>query len=339
MKNKIKIILFLIIISLSFFVSWISWVIDFIVVSMLYWAIFYLIIASFRKIKNNEYKIFHFKNFNWFFQEFLYRFYVFIIVLVTLIWSFCYYQNEISPAKMPIYTLTNWDKSVVFQAMSHIWSDNFYKKVTKNIEKYKNDWYVLYFEWVRPWTKENQEKFNKAIWVDFNPDLYKNFSKSYWLTYQDNNKLLNIVNKNDYNIDVSIDEIIWEYEKLKIEKNQSWRNYDNPIDLNSEILNSIALLNEKELAILRYVNKSFINVIIKSDSIQNSLSNNFSNKELFEIILNKRNEYLSDEIINSQDKKIIVTYWLLHFKWVFEILKQNDIKWRIEKIDYVNVIN
>jgi len=35
---------------------------------------------------------------------------------------------------------------------------------------------------------------------------------------------------------------------------------------------------------------------------------NFSNKKLFDIILNKRNDILSEEIINSKHKKIFITY-------------------------------
>jgi hypothetical protein len=36
--------------------------------------------------------------------------------------------------------------------------------------------------------------------------------------------------------------------------------------------------------------------------------NNFTNKELFAIILDGRNEVLANEIITSDDKKIITTY-------------------------------
>ncbi|MDD5770036.1 MAG: hypothetical protein PHE25_03645 [Candidatus Gracilibacteria bacterium] len=108
-----------------------------------------------------------------------------------------------------------------------------------------------------------------------------------------------------------------------------------PIDISQEIINQLAKLSENELKVLRYINKSFINLIIKSDGIQSFIQDEFANKNLFEVILNKRNEVITNKIINSFDKKIVVTYGLLHFQGVFNLLKQNDIKWRITKIDYL----
>jgi hypothetical protein len=41
---------------------------------------------------------------------------------------------------------------------------------------------------------------------------------------------------------------------------------------------------------------------------------------------------LSEKIINSNDNKIYITYWLLHFKWVFDILQKNDKNWKIIEV-------
>lgn len=337
-KQKIiTIICYIIILSLYFYISWFLWTIEFMWTIAIYWSIIYLIIWIFKKLKNKEFKIFKQESFRIFLESFIYRIWILMISLIIVLWCFSYYQNEISPARMPIYTISNWEKTVVFEAMSHIWSENFYKKVRENIKKYKENWFVLFFEWVKWWTKENQDKFNKALWVDFNPEIYENFSKLYWLTYQDNSTLLNIVNNKDFNVDVTIDDIISKYEKSKLDKNITNREYKTPIDINTEIKTTLSILNDKQLNILKYINKAMINVIIKSNNIQQTISDNFANKELFDIILNKRNEVIAKEIKNSEHKKIIVTYWLLHFEWIFNILKQNDIKWHIKRIDYVDV--
>jgi hypothetical protein len=47
---------------------------------------------------------------------------------------------------MPTYTISNGEKIVIFQAMSHIASQNFYDTVKKNIFTAKSDDYVYYFE-------------------------------------------------------------------------------------------------------------------------------------------------------------------------------------------------
>ena len=52
--------------------------------------------------------------------------------------------------------------------------------------------------------------------------------------------------------------------------------------------------------------------------------------------LEKSNEIIANEIIKSENKNIFVMYWMLHYLWVYEILKKNDSKWRVENIVYFN---
>jgi hypothetical protein len=58
------------------------------------------------------------------------------------------------------------------------------------------------------------KKFDEALGINFTPTLYENFSRLYGLTFQDNNYFLELVNNYDFNIDLSIDEIIKFYEKI-----------------------------------------------------------------------------------------------------------------------------
>jgi hypothetical protein len=266
-----------------------------------------------------------------FFLRFLYKLVISIVFIVATLWSFAYYQNEISSAPMPEVTITNWKKTIIFQAMSHIWTKNFYDTIKNNIRENKEKWFVYFFEWVKPWSEENLKKFNKAIWIKFDEDLYENLAKLYWVVHQDNQVFLMLVNNLDFNVDLNLDEIMELYEN---DDNFYWNTNNNNleiIDANKQVLEALNNLNEKELEILRYINKSIMNFIIKSEKIQNVLKANFTNQKLFNIILNKRNEVVSDEIIKSKYDKVYVTYWLLHFEWIFELLKINDKNWEILK--------
>jgi hypothetical protein len=269
---------------------------------------------------------------------FFYRVSTSLFLLFTLLGWFAYYQNVLSPAEMPNITISNWKKTVVFQAMSHIWTQDFYDNVRKNIINAKKEWFVYFFEWVKPWKAESNKAFDKAIWFQFDKDLYKNFSKVYGVTNQDNNYFLWLWDKNcdldycDFNVDLSMDEIVDSYKEKQIQDPNWVNNSDRlPLDANKEILNSLSKLNDRELKLLVYVNKSILNLIIKSDGIKDFVTKNFANQQLFDVILNKRNEVLTDEIIKSKHDKIFITYWLLHFNWVFEILKKNDPNWKIIK--------
>lgn len=334
-KQKLTILFFIIIFIWNFYISWIYAIPNLIFSLAFYSVLIYFLYWLFKKIKDRNFKILNFKNYKIYLNEFLYRVSSLIIILIIIIWWFSFYQNDINPAKMPVYEISNWDKTVVFHTMSHIWTKKFYDQVKENIKKLKLNWYVLYFEWVKTWSKENNENFNKALWIKLDNKTYENISKLYWLINQDNSLFLNQVNNKDYNIDISIDDIM---EKYKILKNKNWNQnkiYKEPIDVNNIIINELVKLKENELNMLKYINKSFINLIIKNDNLQSIIQNNFVNKELFDVILNERNKVIAEKIISSEDKKIISIYWLLHFKWIFELLKQKDIKWKIIKIDYL----
>lgn len=238
---------------------------------------------------------------------------------------------------MPTYHLTNWTKNIVFQWMIHIWDPKFYEKVESEISKYKEIWYVYYFEWVRPSEIEwNNEKFDKALWIEFTDDLYSNVSKIYWLVSQDNNKFLWLVNDKDYNVDISLDDIIAEYEKIPKEDKPEEK---EAVKINDKIIEELSSLKWNELKLLIELNRWILNFMLKNDTILETLSSNFWNPALFQVILHKRNENLVDYINSSEDKNIYITYWLLHFKWVFELLKESDQKWRITKIEYLYPIS
>ena len=234
---------------------------------------------------------------------------------------------------MPEITITNWDKVVVFQAMSNIGTQDFYNSVQENITRKKEEWFVYFFEWVKPGSDENHEKFNQALWIEFDKNLYENLSKLYGVVNQENEAFLLLVNDLDFNVDLNLDQIIEFYEQstdaIESESNKNILWNSSIIDVNAEIIKVLSSLNEKQLNILRYLNKSILNLIIKSEWIQNVLTKNFSNEKLFDIILDKRNEVLADEIITSEYKKIYTTYGLLHFEWTFELLQKEDQNWKI----------
>jgi len=327
-KNIYTSIILFIFTIILYYLNWFIWVLEFILSLCLYTIFFYYLNIIWSKIRKKE----AISSYN-FIKIFLYKITNILLILTLFIGWLSYISNEIYPAKMPEYTISNWDKEVKFQAMSHIWSENFYKEVQDNIKNYKKNWWVYFYEWVKPWTNENLQKFNQAIWIKFDKNLYKNFSKLYWLTFQDNSIFLWLVNNKDFNIDISLDQIM----KLYKNKTNSIKTLSNtpPIEASKEIIKTLSQLNERELHILIYINQAILNFIIWSNNTQEFLNNNFTNKKLFEVILDERNKVVANEIINTQYKKIYMTYWLLHFKWILELLQKNDPNWKIIKTKYL----
>ena len=314
---------------ISYYFSGIIWTLNFIVTIWFYIIIFYAFHLLWKTIRKQE-----IEDSIEFMKKFTFKISTLIVFLVSIIGSFSYLSNEIYPAEMPEHTVTNWEKTIVFQAMVHIWKESFYDKVAENLKSFKENWWVYFYEWVRPWSQESADKFNQALWADFNPDFYKNFSKLYWVTYQDNAEFLWLVNDKDFNIDLSIDEIVNLYDE-RISENQNKTTSQDPLDMNKEVEMVLSNVNDKELKLLVYINQAILNLLISSDSLQTTISENFWNKDLMDVILHERNTVLADAIMDSEYNDIYITYGLLHFKWILEILQENDSNWKITNTKYL----
>jgi hypothetical protein len=73
---------------------------------------------------------------------------------------------------------------------------------------------------------------------------------------------------------MNIDEIISEYESLKIEKNIV-KEYESPIDINTEIINTLSELSSRQLEVLQFVNLTFLTTLTKNEELLQSIQNNF----------------------------------------------------------------
>lgn len=319
------------------FLFWFTSFLYFFIFVFFYWSLFYILSFPFKKFKNKDLEFFNRENFWRFSYNFLYRISVSFAIILSILASLAYYENEISPAMMPVYHISNWDKKIVFHSMSHIASPEFYLDVKNDIDSLRKNWYILFYEWVRPWTKESNDKFDQALWVKFDKNLYKNMSKLYWLVNQDNSLFVYSWAKN---VDLNMDEIVDIYQKLekKETKKISSNQIKEPIDMNKLIDESVASLSDRQLSIIKYVNRAIMNIIIKNENIQDLMYQAIWNKALMDTILEKRNEYLVKAIESEEEKNIVITYWLLHFKWVFEELQKKDKNWKIEKVNYLQVI-
>jgi len=312
----------------SFYFSGFIGIISLIISLLLYAHIFYVLHLVWKKIRRLPHT---------FYKDFLLRFFSRLAFLLTLIfllfWGFCYYENEINPAVMPFYTLTDGEKTIYFQTMIHIGREDFYKEIEKNIREKKEDGAVLFYEGVKAWTKENMEKFDSALGVEFSRDLYENFSKLYGVTFQDNENFLGIVNNYDFNIDLSIDEIMTLYEEEV--KNTQENIPEEVIDVNELLVDELAKINDRQLKVLVYINQAIMNTMIKNEDIQKNLLDSFWNTALFEVILHKRNALLAESIEKSKNEKIFITYGLLHFKWVLKLLQEKNPAWYIKEVQYL----
>lgn len=85
--------------------------------------------------------------------------------------------NEIFPATLPKTTITNGEKTVVFQSMMHVASPGFYEDIRQDMEKLQGLDYVFFYEGVRPGTEESLIQLNALMGMDLSAEMYSFFAK------------------------------------------------------------------------------------------------------------------------------------------------------------------
>ncbi len=89
---------------------------------------------------------------------------LFILVsIATLPFYFLVYYSEAHPLAMPQAVLTDGKKTVTFQGMVHVGSENFYKSVIYDLEMALDDGYRLYYEGITPSTPEADAWFSNVV--------------------------------------------------------------------------------------------------------------------------------------------------------------------------------
>lgn len=314
-----------------YYLSWIGRLIDMWWAIILYSVVLFLIYALWKFLHGREQA-----HFFLFFISFLYRVSVFIAITLILIGSFVVYHNEIRPAQFPLYTLSNWQKTLKFQTVSHIASPSFYLEIRESIKEAKQDDYVLLFEGVRPWSDENMEAFNTALWINFSDTLYENFSQLYGITSQDNMMFLGLWDTPDINVDLDIDTIMALYRDTQWDIGKSQDNWEI-LQIDDEIIRILWDLNPRELVVLQYVNQSLLNFFMKQSWLQSYILSQ-SWADIFEIILWDRDRYIAEYIHESEYENMFALYGKLHFEWIFRTLRLRDMRWEIIDVEYNQVI-
>jgi len=251
-------------------------------------------------------------------------------LLFTWIAYFVYYQLHLHPAHMSRSTFQSEQKTIVIQEMSHIASPTFYQQVQETIEKYKKDGYVLFYEWVTPGTPENMQTFVELLGVDITGNLYEQIAELFGLVVQENESFLWIGNDLDYNVDVSIDQIV-EYYQTHCQDNPTFPECQpSSVVLSLDEINEAFTIQKQALStltpfwqsVVQNIGKAFLNT-----TVQDAMPTQTTDPHiafLQSIILKYRNEIVAKEILESEHEKIFLLYGALHGPGIVKELKKYD---------------
>ncbi|MBP9779726.1 hypothetical protein KBD33_03845 [Candidatus Gracilibacteria bacterium] len=214
--------------------------------------------------------------------------------------------------------------------MSHIASDSFYRDKHESIRKLSEGNVVFLIEGVGSGSEESHDRFNQSLGFQFDRDLYPTLAQIAGLSVQSGSVLFDgIAGEKLINIDMNIDEIAG---LLPPVATLSGTLTPPVINLSGE-LRALETLSQSESEFLESIFRAFLNwsIVNMADIDRISLADK---KELFDIILGKRNQKIVDYIVANPNKDIVIVYGALHYPGIMQSLVYHDKKWKIE--NYTN---
>ncbi|ONG37525.1 hypothetical protein BKE30_14365 [Alkanindiges hydrocarboniclasticus] len=254
--------------------------------------------------------------------------------------------TQMHPALVPQVTLTNGDKTIVFQGMQHVGIERFYKSVVYDLEDALSKGYVLYYEGVRPSTPEADTWLNRT--VTGGTDLtttYRLLGDVCGLQFQNDyfGLLAQDVRQHPQShvvADVSTLELKNEYDRLMstdVEFAQAMRQQEQEaVTSPPEVSHFITFLKkgsvrQRELAGI--VCRGVMTMTLRhADEAQ-------SDSQLDKVILDFRNGKLAEQLLAEPRDKIYITYGAKHLPGVFKLLHTADPRWHSVSIKWMRTVD
>jgi len=274
-----------------------------------------------------------------------------LMLLVALLAMPVYYLAHLvdaRPATIPQAVLTDGKKTVVFQGMSHIGSEEFYKSVVFDLEKALTEGYVLFYEGVQPSpdSKEATEWFNNTLAGGGDlSERYKQLASICDLRFQLDYFAPVVADQKVHperhvTADVTHLDMYNEYQRVA-KADPSFaaavakkRKADNSSASEDDIFDWIGSSMKESTEGQQYVTGVLCRGIVSRTFSSSGPKDN----PLHPVILDFRNRYLAKRIVESPADKIYITYGGAHLPGVVEELRKLNPNWKLVSIKWMRSI-
>lgn len=264
------------------------------------------------------------------------------IVAATPVY-FLAFNATLRPVTVPLATLSNGRKTVVFQGMMHIGTESFYKGVVYDLERALTEGYVLFYEGVQP-DPSADAWFSQTL--AGGGDLSANYTalgKACGLDFQLNYFTLLNVDRASHperhvTADVTTGDMKREYERL-VRTDPAFAAYarsseaKNDTTGGGDMAKGLAWLNRAtpgQQVLIGTACRGVLNMVSSRDDESDPINR---------VILDYRNRQLATRIAQSPANKIYVTYGAGHLPGLLRDLKARDPAWEIKSIKWVRTID
>jgi hypothetical protein len=224
------------------------------------------------------------------------------------------------PATLPRITLSNGEKTVIFQSMMHIASPEFYEDIRNDMKTLSTKDYVFFYEGVKPGTAESLEKLSQLIGTNISEEMYDTMADIAGLVYQWDEIYAGILPST--NVDLSTDEIV-----ALANDNAIAPPIDGQIDVVKIIQEKYPLLSQQQKYIARVVARGAMNMLLRNYNDVRLATNLKETTPVFNIILDKRDAVVVDALLNTPNQRIYMHYGALHFPGILKWLQEKDPRW------------
>lgn len=288
------------------------------------------------------------KTINFLYNLFSISFYLFFASAIIYAFS----KGGFNRYELETYTLSNGEKTIVFQTMMHIGLKSFYYEVGKEMNHYGDNGYTVFLESygdgdVAFLNKNDPDYENKyltyqenikkiiEIYTKIENEMYSNTD------YIEQNIILDRYSRPDYKIaDISQKEL---NDKI-VEKNNkkffvSEKNDEDEAEKStSERYKSLSLLIRYPTFSTFIYNlnsyRPFNYLIVSIEKIEDYIFNsNFTQ----DVIMDYRNQKVFEAITSEENNKIYIQYGSAHFDGIYDLLKKSDPNWHIINTTYKTV--
>ncbi len=252
------------------------------------------------------------------------------------------YWVDAGPTTIPLATLSNGKRTVVFQGMQHVASEDFYKSVVFDLEKALTDGYTLFYEGVQP----VPDQPGLEIW--FNRQVLKNrtdlsatykaladtCSMKFQLTYfEPLLKDAQINPKRHVQADVSYLDLKNEYDRL-MREDRFFAAAMTSAGTEKASAGSMGLdWIMSRMTQITPAQKRVIGIVCRGImAVATGPSGPASQND--KLILDYRNKALARFVRESQASKIYITYGAKHFRGFITELRKADPKWEVRSLNW-----
>lgn len=267
------------------------------------------------------------------------------------------FNGGVSKVFMNTYTLTDGDKIVVYQAMSHIGSKSFYQSVQKDISEYRNKGYDIFFEGVgghnsTPPLKQGDKNYEKAV-DSFNKanEMFIKYVSEYAVDdvpYIQQSESIDYIKSREYGdrtADLSSSEYyasinnIFKSKTGEPEYSYKKEHPNNPIPALSMMASNpqtdflsflikypktgIYIMNLHDFFVFNFF-KDYVDPFTKYfiDSLRFHT----------DVLMNSRNINLANNILDNENKNIYISYGYDHLRGLLKELQIHNSNWKIVKV-------